>query len=131
MFAGDHQEALMKMDRQGLIDFIANSGYIFTLPQNQQGVYLFGKTKNNRAVCLVSLETNDGCINRDVATGLVLEIRQSGLFVPFLCFGYSSLVSAPDLFTFAQIPWCFEGNNPILRMLRGMNMRGHLRVLGR
>src|SRR6266699_3606393 len=119
--------AMLAMNRQELIDFLCKTGYIAALPEKQQGIYLFGRTKNERAVCLAWGDNNDGCITLDAYRGAYREIVGTGLKVPFLFFGRTSLCTQSDIFTFAQLPWCFEHqSNPVLNMLRDMNLRANL-----
>lgn len=120
---------LMSMSREEMIAFLCASGYIIELPKERQGHYLFGHTKNNRAICLIWREENNGGITHDILREAYGEIVQVGLNVPFLFFGFTSLLLQNDVFTFAQLPWCFERrSNPILRILQGMNMRANMRV---
>jgi hypothetical protein len=125
----EERARLMGMSRKALIDYICASGYITALPAEKQGVYLFGHTKDERAICLIGRETNHGCINRAILLEAYREIARAGLKVPFLFFGFTSVILRDDAFTFAQLPWCFERrSNPILRILQGMNMRANLRI---
>ncbi len=125
----EERARLMGMSREEMIDFLCASGYITELPKERQGKYLFGHTKNNRAICLIWREHNNGGITHDILREAYGEIVRAGLKVPFLFFGFTSLMLQNDVFTFAQLPWCFEQrSNPILRILQGMNMRANMRV---
>lgn len=130
MFLTEEQRAAMlAMHRQELIDFLCKTGYITALPEKQQGICLFGRTKNERAVCLAWGDNNDGCVTLDAYRDAYREIVGAGLKVPFLFFGRTSLCTQSDVFTFAQLPWCFEQrSNPVLRILQQMNMRANLHV---
>jgi hypothetical protein len=123
------RERLLNMDRQEMIEYLCHTGYITALPPEQQGVYLFGKTDNHRAICLAWGDQNSGCVTLERVTSAYCEIGAAALNVPFLFFGRTSLCAQSDVFTFAQIPRCFEiQSNPVLRILQGMNLQGNLHV---
>jgi len=123
------RERLLNMDRQGMIEYLCFTGDIAMLPLEQQGNYLFGKTKNNRAICLAWGDQNSGCVTLERVTSAYREIGAAALNVPFLFFGWTSSCTQSDGFTFAQIPWCFERQrNPVLRILQIMDLRGNLHV---
>ena len=130
MFLTEEQRtALLVMDRQHMIEFLCATGYIIALAKDLQGVYLFGRTKNERAVCLAWGDNNDGCVTLDAMRYAYREIANAELRVPFLFFGRTSLCLQSDSFTFAQLPWCFERqSNPVLRILQQMNMQANLHL---
>jgi len=129
----DWLRQIMAMDRQGMVDYLCGTRYVAALEKDQQGLYLFGKTVfgktgSDRAVCLIWHDNNDGCVNREVLEAAYHEIGRAGLKIPFLFFGLTCLYVSDDIFTFVQIPWIFQKNNPILAVLRGMSFLGKMRV---
>jgi hypothetical protein len=121
--------AMLAMNRKEMIEFLCQTGYITALAGGQQGIYLFGKTRNERAVCLAWGASTEGRITLDAMRNAYREIVAAGLKVPFLFFGRTSLCLQSDIFTFAQLPWCFEQqSNPVLRILQQMNMRADLHL---
>jgi len=130
MFITEEQRtALLAMQRQEMIAFLCKTGYITALSEESQGIYLFGKTKNERAVCLAWSNNDKRGITLEAMQIAYREIERAGLKVPFLFFGGRSLCHQSDLFTFAQVPWCFEQqSNPVLRILQQMNMRANLHL---
>lgn len=126
----EQRTTMPAIERQELIEFLCKSGYITALSVGQQGIYLFGQTENQRAVCLAWGENEKGCITLDAVHCANREILAAGLKVPFLFFGRTRLCRQGDLFTFAQVPWCFEQQiNVVLRILHQMNQREDLHVL--
>lgn len=122
------QDEMTNKNRQEVIGLLS-SRHIHLLEEGAQGVYLFGKTGNDRAICLIWNDNNNGCINREMLHQAYREIVSAHLKVPFLFFGRSSLIQNRDLFTFIQLPWFFERqSSTLLRTLQGMNLQGNLHV---
>jgi hypothetical protein len=49
----DRTDQIMAMSRDEIVQLLAATGYIFSLPEATAGKYLFGRTKNERAACLM------------------------------------------------------------------------------
>ena len=114
--------------REEMIAYLLDSPYIFSLPITEQGTYLFGKTSNNRAVCLAWHGENNGQINRQVLLDAVLEVQRAGLFASFLFFGITKVLR-DEVFTFAQLPLSGDRDTAIFYLLQAMRLHGVLRPI--
>jgi hypothetical protein len=131
MWTHQQYEHFLSLSRQEIIKHICDVSPIYPLRESEQGKYLFGKTRNDRAICLV-WDENNGEIDREQIEGALNEVEAAHLKAPAMIFGKccSFSLRGDGNLLFMQLPWVFsEREGTVLRALQGMNMRANMHYL--
>jgi hypothetical protein len=118
------------LQRHELVRYACLAGDITQVSTERKSAYLFGQTQHGRAVCLAwGNNLDEGCVTLEAVRTALSEIVDAGLKIPFIFFGRRRLCREGSLFTFVQVPWCFEQSlNLVVRALGELNRHQDLHL---